>query len=176
MPLTLRPTTPADYPAITALLQASFADDPHSDQTEHLLVGRLRQSAAYIPELDIVAEQGGQIVGHILLSKIKIRNGEQTFDSLALAPVAVLPAQQGQGIGGQLIEAAHRVARLLGHRSVVLLGHAGYYPRFGYERASRFGIALPFEVPDENCMAVELVESGLAGVSGMVEYPAAFFG
>ena len=62
----------------------------------------------------------------------------------------VHPDFQGQGIGGALIREAHEIARRLGHGSVVLLGHEGYYPRFGYEMCRDYGIRLPFEVPDEN--------------------------
>jgi predicted N-acetyltransferase YhbS len=78
------------------------------------------------------------------------------------------------GIGGKLIEQSHRIARDLGFKSVILLGHEKYYPKFGYLRADNFGIELPFQVPKENCMAIELTESGLKGVSGMVEYPKEF--
>jgi predicted N-acetyltransferase YhbS len=82
---------------------------------------------------------------------------------------------QKQGIGKQLIIKAHEKARELGYQSVVLLGHQDYYPRFGYERASKYAITLPFEVPDENCMIIELISRGLQGVQGKVEYPLEFF-
>ncbi|MEM6347139.1 MAG: N-acetyltransferase, partial [Bacteroidota bacterium] len=93
---------------------------------------------------------------------------------LSLAPVAVLPKQQGQGIGAMLIEEAHRIARSLGHERIILLGHADYYPRFGYQICANYGIKLPFEVPDENCMVIGLKENALTGVGGEVVYPKAF--
>ena len=74
-----------------------------------------------------------------------------------------------------LIEEAHQRAKDLGFKSVVLLGHADYYPKFGYRKASEFGIKLPFDVADEYCMAIELTTNGLAGVQGLVEYPKEFF-
>jgi predicted N-acetyltransferase YhbS len=114
-------------------------------------------------------------VGYILLTKIKIINQQTTSDSLALAPVAVMPEYQGKGIGGMLIRQAHQTAKEPGHRSIVLLGHEDYYPRFGYKQAHLFGMQLPFDVPKQNCMVIELVENGLAGVTGMVEYPKEFF-
>ncbi|MEM9917964.1 MAG: N-acetyltransferase [Bacteroidota bacterium] len=175
MQLTIRPESPADYPAISQLVASAFEQVDISDHTEHLMIERLRQSAAYIPELAMVAEREGELLGFILLTKIKIRKEEEVFPSLALAPVAVLPAHQGQGIGGQLIRKAHEKARELAHHSIVLLGHADYYPRFGYQQAHTFGIRLPFEVPKENCMLFPLQEGVMEGVSGLVEYPKAFF-
>ena len=68
----------------------------------------------------------------------------------------------------------HKRAKELGYKSVVLLGHEKYYPRFGYSQADRFGIELPFDVPKENCMAIELTKNGLEGVSGVVEYSKEF--
>ncbi len=174
MTLIFRKETPADYKFVEKIIEEAFANEAYSDQTEHLLVARLRNSDAFIPELSMVAEVNGEIVGHILLTKITIKNAEITSASLALAPVSVKPAFQKQGIGGMLIEEAHRIARPLGYRSIVLLGHAGYYPRFGYRKGSDFGISLPFEVPDENCMVLELVEGGLEGVRGEVVYSEEF--
>src|SRR5690606_23855866 len=98
----------------------------------------------------------------------------RSSDLLALAPPTVLPEYQNRGIGGMLIEKAHQVARGLGYTSVILLGHENYYPRFGYVPADRFGIKLTFEVPAENFLAIELVENGLEGVSGTVQYAKEF--
>lgn len=145
-----------------------------SDHKEQFLVERLRKSSAFIPELSLVAEIGNKIVGHILLTKLKIKNDQNEFDSLALAPVSVLQEYQGKGVGKMLIEQAHKEAKRLGYKSIVLLGHEKYYPRFGYQQADKFGIKLPFEVPKENCMVIELMEGGLNGVRGTVEYPKEF--
>lgn len=98
-----------------------------SDHSEHLLVERLRRSDAFIPELSLIAESGGEIVGYILMTKVAIISDCQTVISLALAPVAVLPLYQGQGVGGALIRAAHKRAAKLGYGSAVLLGHKDYY-------------------------------------------------
>ena len=88
--------------------------------------------------------------------------------------MSVLPEFQGNGIGRMLIEKAHQKAKELGYKSIVLLGHENYYPRFGYRQTDKYGIKLPFEVPKENCMVVELVKNGLQGISGIVEYPKEF--
>lgn len=171
--ITIRQETVADYTAISSLVEDAFRTEEHSDHREHLLVDRLRHSPAYIPELALVAQESdGQIIGHILLTRITI--GEH-HPSLALAPVAVLPRYQGKGIGGLLIREAHKRAAEMGFGSVVLLGHKDYYPRFGYLPLSGFGIRLPFEAPDDYCMVHELHPGALNGVSGMVTYPQAFF-
>ena len=160
--LSIREEKSKDFPFIRSLTEQAFLNVPESDHTEHLLVERLRQSEAYIPELSLVAETNtGKIVGHILLSKV--------------APLSVLPEFQRQGIGGMLLREAHRRAALLGYKAVLLLGHKDYYPRFGYRKASSYGIRFPFNAPDECCMAVELEPDGLKDVHGLVCYPNAFF-
>ena len=174
--VSIRQEAPEDQVTVHQVIKRAFADVAESDQSEAEMVDRLRLSDAFIPELSLVAVKNDEIVGHILFTKLVIRSGELAFEgALALAPVSVDPAHQGQGIGGRLIEEGHAIARRLGYAGVVLLGHAGYYPRFGYERASGFGIQSPWEVPDENYMALELVPGGLKTARGLVEYPRAFF-
>ena len=110
------------------------------------------------------------------MTKLKIVSDcAEEAGSLALAPVAVLPAYQGNGIGGRLIRAAHEKAREMGFGSVILLGHPAFYPKFGYRPLKEFGIKLPFDVPDECCMAIELTEGALCSISGTVRYPDPFF-
>ncbi|MFK7950033.1 MAG: GNAT family N-acetyltransferase [Saprospiraceae bacterium] len=164
-----------DYEKVFKVIEAAFKNIAYSDQSEPFLVNRLRESDAFIPELSLVAIVDGEIVGHILLTKILIENKNETFQSLALAPVSVVPNYQGQGIGSQLIKIAHQKAKTLGYESIILLGHENYYPRFGYRQTTNFGIKLPFDVPKENSMAIELVENALQKVSGTVVYPKAFF-
>lgn len=175
MDLLIRQEKPEDYKAVFLLVKKAFESDEFSDHKEHILIEHLRESTTFIPELSIVAEQKNKIVGHILLTKVKIKNNRNEFESLALAPVSVLPKYQGKGIGGLLIKQAHLKAKKLGYRSIILLGHANYYPRFGYQLAHEFGIELPFDVPKENCMAIEITKNGLKGVQGMVEYPKEFY-
>ncbi len=163
-----------DHKHVFDLIEAAFTAEKYSDHQEQFLVERLRKSDAFIPELSLVAVIDGKIVGHILLTRLKINDGQHSFDSLALAPVSVLPKFQGNGIGGKLIIASHHKAKALGYKSIVLLGHKDYYPKFGYQRADRYNIALPYDAPKENCMVIELVKNGLAGVSGMVKYPKEF--
>lgn len=175
MEIKIRKETPEDFPKVFSLIQLAFNDEVFSDHQEHFLVERLRNSEAFEPELSLVAEINQEIVGYILLTKIKIKNDQHTISSLAMAPVAVLPQYQGKGIGSQLIINAHHRAKQLGYTAVVVLGHDKYYPKFGYQLAENFGIKLPFEVPKENCMLIELIPNSLTGVYGEVEYAKEFY-
>jgi len=175
MNVTIRTEIEHDFKAVYDVVRNAFKNEAYSDHDEHNLVGRLRRSDAFVPGLSLVAEADGDIVGHILLTEIAIvdDNGKR-HTSLALAPVAVSPRFQGKGIGGKLIEAAHQKAKDLGYGSVVVVGHEHYYPKFGYRQAKEFGIRLPFDIPDANCMAIELQENALQHINGLVQYPQAF--
>lgn len=171
MSIIIREENNKDFNEVYEVIKLAFMNAEHTDHNEHNLVNRLRDSEAFVKELSLVAEDNGKIVGHILLTKIKIGNNE----ALALAPLAVLPNYQKSGIGSKLIIESHKRAKELGYRSVIVLGHSDYYPRFGYKPASRWGIKAPFEVPNENFMAVELIEDGLKDISGTVNYAKEFF-
>ncbi len=168
--LTIRAERKEDQAAVRRLVEEAFAAAEHSDGDEQDLVERLRNSAAYIPELSLVAEADGAVVGHIMFTAVNV--GETA--ALALAPLAVAPAMQGRGVGGALIREGHRIARDMGYGFSILVGHAGYYPRFGYRPAASFGIRQPFDVPEENAMACDLRESG-GRLEGVVEYAREFF-
>lgn len=164
-----------DHKKVLHLIEEAFRNMEHSDHEEHFLVEKLRKSDAFIPDLSLVAEnEHGEITGHILFTKIKIDNGSEFYESLALAPVSVKPEFQNKGVGGKLILQGHAIARALGYSSIILIGHENYYPKFGYEKTSKFGITFPFEIPEENGMAIELTENGLKNKKGMVKYPKEF--
>ncbi len=142
---------------------------------ESKLIEAIRQSETFIPELSLVAEnEAGEIIGHVLLSKIIIETQDQSIPSLALAPMAVKPEYQNQKIGSQLVKEALNRSKSLGFESVVVLGHKEFYPRFGFIPASKKSIRPPFDVPDEVFMVLELKENALQGIQGTVKYPDAF--
>ena len=175
--LHIRTELESDFDEIHEVIKAAFANQPYSQQTEHHLVQKLRQSDAYVPDLGLVAVKNSQIVGHILLTKIQLRDGNKDASEtgLTLAPVSVRPDAQLKGIGGLLIQEAHNRARQLGYRFVLLIGHAEYYPKFGYRQASTFNIDVPFDSPPQNVMVKELYENALQNICGSVIYPKAFF-
>lgn len=110
-----------------------------------------------------------------MLTKIQIVSNTDAKTSLALAPLAVLPEFQNNGIGRILLTEAHKKAVSLGFESIVVLGHKNYYTKFGYCKAINFGIKFPFDVPTEFCMIIELTPHALNGISGTVHYPDIFF-
>jgi len=142
---------------------------------EGQLVDKLRQLTAYEPRLSLVAEQTGKIIGHALFFPIQIELQDGcSYACLSLGPIAVLPAQQKQGIGGQLIQVGHQTALGLDYSAVLLLGHPSYYPRFGYQPAAQWAIHNPWQIEDEPWMGIELVEGALKGKAGKAVYPAPF--
>jgi putative acetyltransferase len=163
----IRPEHPDDYPAIKQVNDLAFGQP-----NEGKLVEELRRHPRFVPELSLVAVYDDAVVGHILFLPVSIAREGSTATSLSLAPMSVLPEHQGKGIGGRLIEEGIEAARIMGYESIIVLGHPGYYPRFGFQPASRWGILPPYEgVPDKAFMAMELVENGLEGKAGVVEYP-----
>lgn len=168
MEVKIRQEEKKDYERVYEINKQSFQQEDESKLIEKIRVGE-----SFVPELSLVAELDGEIVGHILFSKIKIV-GEAEYDSLALAPMAVVPRLQKQGVGGKLVSTGLETAKKLGFESVIVVGYKEYYPKFGFEKASKWGIKCPFEVPDEAFMAVELVENSLKGKAGTVQYPDVF--
>ncbi|MCK7625204.1 N-acetyltransferase [Streptomyces sp. RS10V-4] len=163
---TTRPETPEDATAIRAVNLAAFPAAAEAD-----LVDALRADPdAWIDGLSLVsAAPDGTVAGHALLTRCHIGGRP----ALALAPCAVLPDHQRQGAGTAAVRAALDAARAKGESLVVVLGHPGYYPRFGFAPASRFGIRAPFDVPDEALMALTL-DTSRPVPSGVIRYPAAF--
>lgn len=173
--LEIRQETRADHLAVKELLILAFEGVPHSDQQEHLLVERLRLSHSFVPQLSLVACADDQILGHILLSEVDLEgNLPPDVRLLALAPLAVLPARQKQGIGAKLLEESRLRALELGYAGIVLLGEPAYYGKFGYRPLSAFNIKLPLDVPCEYCQGLELFPHALRGVKGTIVYPPAF--
>ncbi|MDY9925689.1 N-acetyltransferase [Methanosarcina sp.] len=170
MSLKIRPETPSDYPAITEVNDLAFGRP-----AEGKLVENLRKNPKFVPELSLVAEADGKIVGHILFFPIKIKSAEgKEKETISLAPAAVMPEFQKQGIGGELIREGIKACRKIGYDSVIVLGHPEYYPKFGFEPTEKWGIKDPFGAPAEAFMALELKERALEGAGGVVEYPDEF--
>lgn len=158
-----------DFDQVYSVVKKAFQMAEHSDGNEQDLVVALRKSDAFIPELSLVAEMDGKIIGHIMFTKIEIGNHIE----LTLAPLAVLPEYQKQGIGAALIREGHRIAKELGYQYSVVLGSERYYPRYGYIPAKQLGIKAPFEVASENFMAIKLQENA-EPINGIVKYAKEF--
>lgn len=170
MTMRIRRETETDREAVEGLVFRAFDLPNHDGREEAALVRALRQSREYLPALSLVAEVDGTLAGHILFTELWV--GDSRL--VALAPLAVDPPFQGRGVGGALIREGHRIAAEAGFPGSVVLGHAAYYPRFGYRPASRFGIRAPFETDDAHFLAAELIEGGLRGVEGTARYAPEF--
>jgi putative acetyltransferase len=165
----IRPETAEDIGAIYEVNRLAFGQE-----NEAKLVNELRKAPAFVSGLSLVAVDNINVIGHILFSPIRIESKTQSVPALALAPMAVRPDYQRKGVGSELVRVGLSHARALGHRLVVVVGHPGYYPRFGFTPARSHGIEAPFPVPDEAFMILELVEKALSGVWGTVKYPPQF--
>jgi putative acetyltransferase len=166
---TIRQERPEDAPAIFEVHLQAFAQDGESR-----LVDALREDGNINPALSLVAVHGDRIIGHILFCPVTIVSGTCETSALALAPLGVHQDYQCMGIGTSLIEAGLGECRRLGHRIVIVVGHPGYYPRFGFTSAKESGISAPFPCPDNAFMALPLRPGALDGIGGIVRYPAAF--
>ena len=155
----------ADRDAVRRVNELAFEGPIEAD-----LVEALHRDGLVLSSL--VAEIDGAIVGHILFSRMWVDTPAGTVDAACLAPMAVEPSHQRRGIGTVLIRSGIETVTRLGERMVIVLGHPGYYPRFGFERAQAHGLTSPF--PDDAFMVLELTPGALRGAAGAVRYPAAF--
>jgi putative acetyltransferase len=165
-PVTIREERSSDREAVRAVVTAAFGQPAEADLVEAL-------HAADAALVALVAVVDGAVVGHILFSPMS--GDEDAKTGLAgLAPMAVTPARQRSGIGGQLIREGLRRCAALGLDGVVVLGHAEYYPRFGFSRADTFGLRCEYDAAPENFMALAFPGRALPAGGGLVRYHAAF--
>ncbi|MGI6850625.1 GNAT family N-acetyltransferase [Mesorhizobium sp. 1B3] len=162
--LTLRLAEQRDRGAIRDVEQRAFGRADEADLVEELV-------AAGDVVLELVAERHGEIVGHVLFSRLRVEKDGAALTGVALAPLAVLPEEQGTGVGRALVEEAHRRLQAAGETLSVVLGEPSYYGRFGYEHQR----AKDFE-SDYQCDALQAVAWGDAPLLGKLVYPAPFSG
>jgi putative acetyltransferase len=141
---------------------------------EAQLVARLRQEAR--PCVSLVAEAAGRVIGHVFFSPVTIEGARPVVPAAAggLAPVGVLPDEQGRGAGGALIRAGIEATRALGWQLLFVLGNPVYYGRFGFVLAAPHGLHYESHAFDVAFQVQELAPRALAGLTGFVRYPAAF--
>jgi putative acetyltransferase len=163
--VSIRHETASDREAVFRVESAAFGEE-----TEARLVDQLRDNGHSL--LSLVAEDQGEIVGHLMFSPMTIEGPAGSWDAVCLAPVAVAPSRQRTGIGGQLMLAGFAELREAGHRAIVLLGHPSYYPRFGFRPGREYG--LHFQDDRDAFMALELYPGALDGVSGDVKFAPEF--
>ncbi|TCZ79873.1 N-acetyltransferase [Paenibacillus albiflavus] len=168
----IRTETIDDYKQVYQLNYLAFGN--RDDEAQ--LVEKIRHTDGFIPELSIVAEQENQILGHILLSKASVVDGDKECEVIVLAPIAVHPDDQKRGIGGKLIQEGVKRCKAAGYPLILLIGHPTYYPKYGFKPARSYGLNLQqFEVPDNVFMVKEVIEGSLGTIKGELKYPAVFF-
>jgi putative acetyltransferase len=161
--ISIRPERPEDACRVRHVNELAFGQPAEAD-----LVERLRQGCA--DSLSLVAEDDA-VVGHILFTSVVVESAGRRVLGMGLAPMAVLPDRQRQGIGSQLVRRGLDILRERGCPFVVVVGHPEYYPRFGFEPASTHGLASQWEgVPDVAFMVLVLDAQAMAGVSGVAKY------
>ena len=167
----IRPESKQEYDSICRLVQTAFKTARVSGGTEADMVKNIRGSEKYVPELALVAEMDGKLIGYIMLSETTVSNGINTAVALNLGPVCSLVEHRNKGIGGELIKSAILKAKEMGYASVFLAGDCKYYNRFGFVPASKYGIKCQLDVPEEllDCiMALELVPGALNGMTSVI--------
>jgi putative acetyltransferase len=158
-----RPERGEDAAAIRSILMAAFAGNAEAD-----LVERLRRDGDLV--LALVAEEEGTVCGYVAFPRLTVETDDGAHDAVGLAPIGVTPEYQRRGIGSALIREGHRRLAAQGESLVFVLGHAAYYPRFGYS----VDAAAPFRsaYAGPHFMALRLRDDAPRG--GEVRYPAAF--
>jgi putative acetyltransferase len=165
----VRQAREADLGRILEIHREAFDTISEADLVASLITGGY-------DTISLVAVTDAMVVGHVVLSPAEVvGERDEPWPLLVLAPVAVLPAYQRQGIGSALVAAALDAARESGARAVSVLGHPGYYPRFGFREALPLQVRAPFaDIPQEAWMIAELEPRALDGVSGVVRYAPPF--
>lgn len=160
----IREELPQDIPAIRKVNELAFGQPIEAD-----IVDRLRENCP--GHVSLVAVEEGQLVGHIFFSPVTLDIPGRVIEGMGLAPMAVLPERQGRGIGSALVRKGLEVLRERNCPFVIVLGQTGYYSRFGFERASKYGIACQWEnVPDEAFMVLILNWVAMEGARGVARY------
>lgn len=153
----IRREASGDAPQISRVNELAFERTAEAD-----VIIKLRQTCPNFISLVAVADE--QIIGHILFTPAWLESPNLRVDGMGLAPLAVLPENQNRGVGGMLIQAGLMEIKNLGWPFVIVLGHPGYYPRFGFEPASRYGILCEYDgVPDEAFMILLFDQGAIPG-------------
>ncbi len=155
----IREERPGDVAAIRELITLAFAQEQEAS-----IVDALRCNGA--ASLSLVATENDRVIGHILYSPASVGD----VIGVGLAPLAVLPEHQRRGVGSRLVDAGTARLRDAACPFVIVLGHAKYYPRFGFTPASTRGISCEWDVPDEAFMVLILDQTRMRGVSGLARY------
>lgn len=164
----IRQETVADREVIYKLVETAFKTAKVSDGDEQNFTMRLWNGENHIPQLGLVAEEDGKLIGHIMFTHTYVTNPDGSrFNTLLVAPLSVLLEYRSQGVGSALVQEGIKIAKAMGYDSAFLCGDPDYYKKFGYRPTHLYGISHE-NIPSEYVMAIELTENSLNGVTGVI--------
>lgn len=164
----VRQITVADYSTVYKLIKTAFETAEHRDGDEQDFAVNLRNGDDYIPELDLVAERDGELIGHIMFTKTYVTTPDGgRYNTLMVAPLAVLLQHRSLGVGSALMKEGLRIAQTMGYQSAFLIGDPNYYQRFGFKLTHLYGISHE-SFPAEYLQVKEFIHGALDGVTGLV--------
>ena len=168
--LIIRKETQRDYEEIYEMVKKAFATTTHSDGTEQDYLNELRNKNCFLPELALVAQTDGKIVGHVVLYEMQVNNAGKSETGLVLSPLSVHPCYFGRGIGTRLIDEGLKRAKENGYKAVFLCGDYDYYSKRGFVPTYQYGIYHEKDVGKTAnwCMVKELEKGFLTDVAGTV--------
>ena len=160
----IRKEIQSDHDDVRAINDRAFGQSIEGE-----IVENIRDACNEI--VSLVALNDGEIVGHILFSPVVVENGEKEIKAMGLGPMAVSPRFQKQGIGTLLVNEGIKILKKSKYHFIIVLGHSGYYPRFGFEKASKYGLIPQWSgIPDEAFMVLCLDASRMQHLAGVVHY------
>ncbi len=173
MTITIEEACARDTEQLGVFVQEAFATARVSDGHERELLEQVRADARYVPDLELVAIEDGQVVGYAMASATTISDGVRSWPTLYLGPICTREDHRDAGLGAMLVRELLARAERSGHGSMFLAGDTAYYPRFGFKPASTWGIRCQYDIPAEmldNIMGIEITRGALDGVTGVVTF------
>jgi len=165
--ITIRQETEADLNEVYTLIQTAFKTAKVKDGTEQDFAVQLRSGDGFIPQLSLLAEGDGRIVGHVMFTKTHVLQPDGSrFEGLLVAPLSVALEWRNKGVGTALMQQSIRLAVEMGYRAAFLCGDPAYYKRFGFRPTADFGIHPQAEIPPQYVLVLELTKGALEGVTG----------
>ena len=165
----IREAAKEDLAGIYDLIKKAFETAKVKDGTEQDFAVSLREGSGYVPELELVAEMDGKLIGHAMLTETFVINNGKKRGALLFAPLSVVIERRNSGVGATLVQESLRRARRMGYDSVFLCGDPEYYGRFGFREMSFFGIQSSTDIPGQYCLVYELKKGALENSGGVLE-------
>ena len=176
---TFRLEKPEDYRTVENLIRESFWNVYRPGCLEHFVIHELRSDPAFIPELDLVMEKDGEIIGQNMFMKTVIDADDgRTVEVLTMGPICITPPLKRQGYGKRLLDYSLERAREMGFGAVLFEGNIGFYGKSGFDYARKFGIRyhdMPADADQSFFLCRELIPGYLDGVTGVYQTPAGYY-